>query len=525
VTPIPPPPVPSQRPGTPEGPDALLAAALAAHLADDREGGAPVPVLDPGAEAARLEGLLAGGDAASGDARRGDLALLLDLVAAEATAEAHAAGGRAPLLGEHVRRAVIEAGAATEAATAAPLPARRDERGVAAASARRDERADRPGLRSGLALAALVLATLGASFVLRGAPAEAEPTLALAGLERWSADPAASSAVWRRAEQAGPRVLRAGERLTTNTEELLALALAGGGRLGVARGGVASVALTRVPQPGSERAVNAVLSLAGGEALLDAERGFAALILAPAKAGALLLEPADEGAPLGLLLLAAGHAHVALPTPCTEGACEPALALAPGARARWLPARGEALDLSGPLEARLSSGGAAVSGVPDRALFRDLDLLGGALKAGGAEPVVDARLWRAVAGRVKRGGEGLKLEPGADVVLAWTPDASASGARVLRVLLDAASDLGGLVVSLPDFGVNATLPADAAAEPGVGGVDLALPDGWAERLAGGDLRVSFAWPPSPEAVRRLPSFSLRFHGATLGRWPLPESPR
>lgn len=164
--------------------------------------------------------------------------------------------------------------------------------------------------------------------------------------------------------------------------------------------------------------------------------------------------------------------------------------------------------------------------------------------AGQVSPFVDARLWRSLEGRAWRGGEALSIAPaarsvtaqpvdaagaGGDVVLAWRPDASMADAAGLRVHLRGPA---GLRVALPDLGVEAVL--DAAVDgAGAGHVDLPLPGGWAEALAGGDLRLAFTWP-SPvadpvagegAAAPAVPAASpreARFAGVSLSTWRVAE---
>ncbi len=150
-------------------------------------------------------------------------------------------------------------------------------------------------------------------------------------------------------------------------------------------------------------------------------------------------------------------------------------------------------------------------------------------------PFVEARLWRRVTGSALRGGEGLGLRQGAeagaagaageapaDVVLSWLPDAASGAAARLRVHVTGPQ---GLVVALPDLGVEARLPGqalpDPAAEAGAEAsrtapatyVDLELPGGWAGRLPEHELRLAFRWPDS--AGGAFPSPNARFTGVSL----------
>lgn len=393
----------------------------------------------------------------------------------------------APGVRAHVEAAARAAFAASlrplPSAAAAGLRAGLPERGASfgAGPALRTQRPARPTWALVRAAAALLLVGLGLLALVGPRAAQAGPVLVLDGLERFSLASGAS-----RFHAQGALTAHLGQRFAAGLQELLSLHLSGGGRLVLAQGEALDVA--RLPRAERE----AVLRLTAGEVLLDTRQGPAAVLLA---------RPAD-GVPFGLLEVEGGAAHVALGLGPDGG---PAVALMAGARARFTPVDGPPLTFEGPTHVALSGRGLSALGPPAQALFHELELLGGPLARPASDPFVEARRWRVLSGRGVRGGVGLSLRPAAargaddersEVLLGWLPDPSVLSAGRLRLMLQGPA---GLSVALPDLLPDGAIagrlePGAEGAEPGLVTLEVALPAGWAERLAGRELRLALRWP-------------------------------
>jgi hypothetical protein len=208
----------------------------------------------------------------------------------------------------------------------------------------------------------------------------------------------------------------------------------------------------------------------------------------------------------GLLVVSAGDPHVA------RGAAggSPAVALSEGSRARFTSASGGAAEtLSGPDHVLLDASRRAL-GPPAARLFHELEFFGGPLAGPARERPSDLHLWRVTGGLGARLTDALELRPVEGLAaVAWAPSSRMRGATALRVHLRGPE---GLVVGLGPFGAEGVLtPAPAQLEPGLGSVDLPLPDGWFQSLGWDEMVISFRWPASstgPEPV-------VRFDGATF----------
>jgi hypothetical protein len=394
------------------------------------------------------------------------------------------------------------------------------------------------------ACAAVLIVGVGVAWFVQPRVAEAQPMLTLAGVDRYAASVPGPGGSSTHALIGGRLEARPGAAFVAGKDEVLALRLSDGGRLVLRGGERLEVVAARGLAPEHEVEGSALLKLEGGEVLLACDDE-------PASGPVALLLSIPRGAPLGVLVLHRGSAHVAQP-PGHEST--PGVALRAGAIARFFPVppsvpsggkprgtvpgdgangRPTPIDLRGPVQVLLTATGAVVDGEPARALFHDLEVFGGPRLERPVEPFVSGRVWRVVSGRAERRGDGLTLResvaeamgtfvqerPTRGVVLAWRPDPSASRARTLRLLLRGPA---GLTASLPDLGSSATLrAATEASDPGLVTLDLALPDGWAAALpAHGELRLSLSWP-GPRADVFVPAVeAARFDGAFLGTAPV-----
>ncbi len=402
-------------------------------------------------------------------------ALAEDVAGAQADVEADAPSARMP---DHLRRTLMglsaswsEVGGTVDDGSApAPSP-----RVLASIDPRGPVRA-----RRWVAAAAVLLGLIAAApFVLRGSRAEAGFSTTFVRRMDWA------SSVRRMPQGEAARFLAVGSRLAAGTTEWMGIGLPGASLVVVDAGAPLSVA----PWPAKGAGGIGSFPFVG-----DRRAVFAA------SSGVVRMSAVDRAIPLdvngvGLLMLVRGAAVVVVDAGVAPAngvglarvaPGTPLVGLAAGSEALWRPVGS---DLVHPLRAGerslLGADGPRPFGEAEASLFRELRYFGGDVPAAPLERRVTARAWRLVRGAARPDGARREIAAGGLAAWSWPVPGALAGSDLVR--LDATAGPGARFV-LPQLGLVAEC-IDGPCEPGVAPLELELPEGWHDRLAGRPLEL------------------------------------